>query len=518
MRRLVVAVGVLILLGGIGLAIFARSVLTGDNVRAAVAAQLASALGQPVTIGGLGASVYPRVTMDLTDVAIGSPARIELASVHLGTGLRGLLSRRVEHADVQVNGARITLPLPTLGQTAAASPGEAGDPPVEIVSIDEIVLRSVEVTSGDRILRGDLELVPRGGGVELRRVALSADGTELRMTGALTSLAPIEGQVDVTAESLDLDRAIAFLNDFTATPADAPAGGDSPAASGLGRLNLAIKVGRATTGGLALSDVAGAAIVTPDAVRFDPLTLGVFGGRYEGTLRLALGGAPQFEWRAKVTGVDTAALMAFAAASGTITGTLAGTIELDGEGVAVEQALRTAQGRSRVDITDGSIAGLQLVRTLVTATSGRGGTLASAQAAVETRGTPGGERFSRLGATLRLDRGVMTTSDFSLASTDVDLAAAGTLRLATMATDFAGRARLSESLSKQAGTDLYRYAQEGGRVTLPVTVTGPIDRLAVRVDIGAAATRAIRNRAADEAKKAIERNLPGGLRGLLKPR
>lgn len=516
MRRLVVAVGVLILLAGVGLAIFARSVLTGDNVRAAVAAQLTSALGQPVTIGGLGASVYPRVTMDLTDVAIGSPARIELASVHLGTGLRGLLSRRVEHADVQVNGARITLPLPALGQTA--SPAEAGDPPVQIVSIDEIVLRNVEVTSGERTLKGDVELVPRGGGVELRRVALSADGTELQMTGALTSLAPIEGKVDVKAESLDLDRAIAFLNDFTATPADATAGGDSPAASGLGRLDLAITVARATTGGLALSDVAGTAIVTPDAVRFDPLTLGVFGGRYEGTMRLALGGAPKFEWRAKVTGIDTAALMAFAASPGTITGTLAGTIELEGDGVEVEQALRTAQGRSRVDITDGSIAGLQLVRTLVTATSGRGGTLAGAQAAVESRGTPGGERFSRLGATLRLDRGVMTTSDFSLASTDVDLAAAGTLRLATMATDFAGRARLSESLSKQAGTDLYRYAQEGGRVTLPVTVTGPIDRLAVRVDLGAAATRAIRNRAADEAKKAIERNLPGGLRGLLKPR
>ena len=210
---------------------------------------------------------------------------------------------------------------------------------------------------------------------------------------------------------------------------------------------------------------------------------------------------------------------AFAASPGTITGALSGTLELEGQGLEVEQALRTAQGRARVDITDGTIAGLQLVRTLVTATSGRGGTLASAQAAAQTRATPGGERFSRLGATLQLGRGVMTTTDLALASTDVDLSASGMLRLASMVTDFAGRARLSESLSAQAGRDLYRYAQEGGRVTLPVTVSGPIDRLAVHVDLGAAAQRAIRNRAAEEAKKAIERNLPGGLGGLFrKPR
>lgn len=77
-----------------------------------------------------------------------------------------------------------------------------------------------------------------------------------------------------------------------------------------------------------------------------------------------------------------------------------------------------------------------------------------------------------------------------------------------------GRLTLSEALSKQAGTDLYRYTQEGGRVTLPVTVTGPLGTLSARVDLGAAATRAIRNKATEEINRAIERNLPGGLGGL----
>jgi uncharacterized protein involved in outer membrane biogenesis len=510
-KRLVLVTVALIALAGVGLALLARYVLTGPNVRAAVEAQVSAALGQPVTIGGLGASVYPRVTMDLTDVTIGRPARIQLASVHLGTGLRALISRRIEHADVRIEGARLTLPLPSLGASGAAAPAAVeGKPPVEIVSIDEIVLHGVEVVSADRTLRGDIELVPHGGGARIRRMDLAADTTAVRATGDLTSLALMTGTVDLAAESIDIDRLIAFVNAFTAASM-APASGSRSAAtaSPVGRLTVGLKVGKATTGALALSGFTATAVVTSDAVRFEPLAFGVFGGRYQGSMQLALGPVPAFQWRGNVTGVDAASLMAFAGSPNTITGTLGGTLALQGDGLQMEQALRTARGRARIDITDGTIAGLQLVRTIVTAASGRGGVLNSAGVAVTTRSTPGAERFSRFGATLRLANGVIETDDVAMASTDVDLSAAGLLRLAGMTADLAGRAQLSEALSRQAGTDLYRYTQEGGRVTLPVTVTGPIDRLSVRVDVGDVALRAMRNRAIDEAKKAIEKKIPG---------
>ena len=65
---------------------------------------------------------------------------------------------------------------------------------------------------------------------------------------------------------------------------------------------------------------------------------------------------------------------------------------------------------------------------MVTATSGRGGLLASAGAAVAAHNTPGGERFSRFGATLQLANGVIETSDVAMVSTDVELSATGSLR------------------------------------------------------------------------------------------
>jgi uncharacterized protein involved in outer membrane biogenesis len=528
MRRIAIATVVIVLLGGAGLAVLARSVLTGDNVRTAIAAQVSDALGQPVTIGGLSVSIYPRVTMDLAEVAIGGPGRLHLASVHVGTGLRPLFSRRIERAAVRIDGARITLPLPALGgaEPQASGPAESGAPPVEIVSIDEIVLRNVEVVSGGRTLRGDIELVPTGGGVQVRRVALSADDTTIEMTGALTSLNPLEGQLEATAESVDFDRLMSFLTDFSADAVGAPpenardaTAGPAPATGVDGRLTVALTLGRATTGGLVLSDLRATATVTPEAVALEPIAFAVFGGRYEGTMHLALGGVPEFRWRARVSGIDTAAVMAFAGSPNTIAGTLAGTIALDGAGLEMEQALRTARGTARIDISDGTIAGLGLVRTVVTATSGRGGILTSASTSLASSGNAAAaERFSRLGATLSIAGGRMTTNDLALTSTDVDLTATGAMSVATMATNFAGRVQLSDALSAQAGTDLRRYAQDGGRVTLPVTVTGPIERLTVRVDVAEAATRALRNRAADEARKALERNVPGGLRGLIRKR
>jgi uncharacterized protein involved in outer membrane biogenesis len=523
MKRLFFALVAVLALATIGLVVAARTLLTGDNVRSAVASQLSQALGQPVRIGGLGASVYPRVTMDLKDVAIGEPASMTFAAVHLGTGLRGLLSRRIEGADVRVDGARVMLPLPSFAASSTAAPSTAGGgkPPIEIVSIDEIVLRDAEVVSGGRSLRGDIELVPRGAGVQVRRIVLAADGATVTLTGEVSALSPIAGDLDLKADALDVDRLVTFLNDFAAAAltGSAPIAVSSPATrtppSPIGRLAVAMSVGKATAGGLTFSDFTGKAVITPGEVTFDPLTFGVFGGRYQGTMGLTLGDTPRFRWRASLVGVDAAALMAFAGASGSITGKLAGTIELNGEAAGVETALRTASGKARVDLTDGTIAGLQLVRTLVTASSGRGGILASAgQAVTASKTATGGERFSRLGATLRVADGALTTDDLAMASADVDLTASGTLRLADMSTDFGGRAQLSEALSREAGTDLYRYAQEGGRVTLPVTVAGPIQQLAVRVDIADAAKRAIRNRATEEINKALERNLPKGLGGL----
>jgi uncharacterized protein involved in outer membrane biogenesis len=503
MRRrvaLLVVAGV-VLAAAAGLYVWARTVLTGDAVRRAVEAQLARALGQPVAIGGLGATILPRVTMSLRDVAIGQPARITIARLDVGTNTRALLSRRVEHGTVRASGARIELPLPPLAIGAGAAAG-ADDAPLHIVSIDDIDISGAEIVSGGRVLRGDVRVVPAGRGLDVRRVSLTADGTSVQMSGAIADLAGPVGQLEATARGLNVLDLLGFVDDFSTGLA---AGPDAPAAADAVPMDLqiAVEADRAMVGTLALDSVRGRARLTPEAVTLQPATFSVFGGRYSGALSFTLAETPGFHIVAELAGIDVAAVMAFAGAGDALTGRLAGTIDVRGRGTSASQATASARGRARLDLANGTVEGLNLVRTIVLAGSMRKDSRAQVSGVPAARAEP----FDSLTASFVIGGGAARTDDLQFRSADVLLTGAGVIELARQGVDLVGRVQLSDELSKQAGRDLLRYTREDGRVTLPVVVSGTAGDLTVMIDVGDAAKRAIVNRAAEEAKKAISRAL-----------
>jgi uncharacterized protein involved in outer membrane biogenesis len=518
LKKVLIGVPVLVIIASIGLWLWARAVFTQDTVRTALAAQLSTSLGQPVTIGRVGATIYPRVTVNLGDVAIGQPPRIRVQTLHIGTDFGALLSRRIEHAALRLAGARIELPLPdfAIASPAAAGSGEAPtSAPVEIESIDEIVLRDVEIISGGRTLRGDIEIVPKGKGITLRKVTLSADGTTIDMTGQITDLSRPAGELAVKAGRLNFDQLLAFVSDFVssaglgassgARPVPPPQAG-APVASSAMNIVVSLNADSATMGELSLQKLSGRARVTSDSMTLEPISFGLFGGAYEGALALTLGSTTNFRLNATLSGVDMAAATRFAGSPDTITGRLSGKINLFGRGLDAGTILKTARGTARVDITNGTVKRLGLVRTVVIATSGR------SDAPSQSAGASGDEPFARLGATLSVAEGSAGTEDLRFESNDLLLVAAGAVRLDGSAINLSGHVQLSDKLSQQAGRDLVRYTQEGGRVTLPVTITGSADNPQVRIDMASVARRAITNRAREEAEKAIKKGL-GGLLG-----
>jgi uncharacterized protein involved in outer membrane biogenesis len=263
----------------------------------------------------------------------------------------------------------------------------------------------------------------------------------------------------------------------------------------------------ATLGKLAIGALKGQARVAPDRVTLDPLAFELFGGRYAGSVALTLGdGAPAFRWQATLSDIDVAAATAFAGRPDTISGRLAGTIDLAGRGADAGAALTSARGTVRLAVADGIVRQLGLLRAIVLATSMREG------AGARAREASSDEPFSELAATLAVAGGTARTEDLRFEATDMSLAAAGSLRLDGTNVNLAGRVQLSEALSAEAGRDLLRYTAEQGRVTLPVAITGPVDGLSVRIDVADAAKRAIRNRAVEEAEKAIKERLGGFVR------
>lgn len=517
-------IGVVVLFGG--LFFWAKSALGGDAVRSALAAQVEKAIGQPVAIGAIDATIMPRVSVTLGNVTVGPPNKISVGQLQVGTDFNALLSRRIEHASLILTGARIELPLPEFTIAPSSEPADAGSSgsPVELVSIDEIVLKDVEVVSGGRTLRGDIEIVPQGQGLVIRRIALGAGETAIDITGRITDFAGPKGEIAVKSGALDMDQLLAFVNDFTAgaglaasEPAAAP-GASAPAAPPAGMdMTLTLLADSAKMGGLTLDRLNGKARVNGRELALDPVSFGIFGGEYQGALALTPGETLRFSGKSTLANIDVAAATAFAGSPDTITGRLSGRLDFSGSGADPAVVVKTVAGQARVDITNGVVKNLGLVNSVVVATSMRPGALSQATASAKSGSND--EPFTKIGATLDIGDGAIRTNDMVFEAKDLVLTAQGVVNLVASTLDLKGRVQLSEALTQQAGSDLVKYTQEEGKVTLPATVSGTFDAPSVKIDAGDMAKRALKNavaeqkeRAKTEATKAVGKKL-GGLFG-----
>jgi hypothetical protein len=165
-----------------------------------------------------------------------------------------------------------------------------------------------------------------------------------------------------------------------------------------------------------------------------------------------------------------------------VTGTLNGSGSFRGQGRDLSAVLASARGTGAASITNGTLSGLNLVRTVVLFF---GRPEAGAPAA--------SDRFERIDARFALARQVVTASALSLHSADADMVGEGTLTLPTGALSGRVDLSLSERLSAQAGTDLARYTREGNRIILPATIGGTLGHPRVAIDAAAALKRGLRN-------------------------
>lgn len=511
-RKVALGVVVLLLVLGLGLFFWARAVLSTDTVRTALADQISKAIGQPVTVEGVSATIYPRITVTLTGVAIGEPVRIRVNALDVGTDLRALLSRRIEHAAMHVNGARLELPLPPLTLGSATSDDSAA--PVQLVSVDEVVLSGIEIVSHGRTVRGDIDVVPHGtSAVTIRKIALVADQAEINGTGEITNVAGPVGTIDVKAGALDLDQLMVFATDFvegadTGAAGGTPGSAAPPAASSTPSADLTITMAaeRASMAGLSMDTIAGKAHLKGDTLTLDPVSFNLFGGKYDGALGATLGSEPTFTWKATLTNVDMAAVTAFAGSPGTLTGRLTAQVDLSGRGVDAATAMKTVRGTANVKVVDGVVKNLALVRSAVAATS------LDPQAVVAAGKGPQDEPFSELGASLSIAGGAASTRDLHFLSRDIQLDAAGALKLDGSVVNLTGQIQMSQELSKQAASTVTRLTQQDGRITLPATVTGSNGRYSISIDTAGLAKRALRNEVEGQAQQAIKKGLGGLLR------
>ena len=482
--------------------------LSGDSVKNAIEAQAGATLGRPVHIATASPRIFPRPSIDLGDVVIGDKGEVTIGRVLVSTGLKALIQRRIEEANLTIERSTIDVRwaialLAAMGRGSAGAPPPAAAAPAFVIdSIGRIALREVTLVAGGRQFNAAMDASLSGGDrFVVHRLTGRSDVSTFTASGEISSLAARRGAFAVDAESIDLDGLLAFL--VAATPAGAGNAGiappaDASAASSVPlEIDVAVKAAKGRALGLTFTELGTAAKVRGSDVRLDDLRMNLLGGHYAGAAAFR-GSDPRsgrYEWRGSFQGIDMPQLVAFAGYPETMTGTLSGTVALAAAGVDALQALRRARGSAALTITDGRIPGLEIVRSVI---------LAFGKPTGERPGGSG-EAFSRLAATLAVNGLETSTNDLTFVSRDLDMNGSGRLSLATGSLDFRSEVILSRELSAQAGRDLYRLAREGDRVVLPARITGTVSAPTVFVDVQAALGRALRNRAQDELKSLFDR-------------
>jgi uncharacterized protein involved in outer membrane biogenesis len=491
LRRIVIAVIVLVVAAAGAVYWF----FSGDAIRRALEQQASAWVGHPVRIGSATGRLFPRVGLQLGDVRVGEPVRLALADVEVSTGLRALLSRRVEDAEVIVSDSRIDLPLPfSLPTETTAEPGQASSSSFTVASISAISLRNIHVTSRGREIVVSADSSLDGSRLTLERFTAQSGETQVEASG-VADLEPLDAKLVASANRLDIDDVMALADAFTPQQATRRAGALVP-----GRLEAQLSADRGTAAGVELGKLAATLVVRGNRVTLAPATFELFGGGYEGTVDADLGSDRMtMSITAAISELDVAQLAAFGGVEDTITGRLTGKGRFTGRGADFAAVLAAATGGGTATIANGTIKGLELVRTVVLF-FGRPSSKAPAG---------GGQRFDRIAANFSLARQVITSDSLTLRSPDLDVAAAGTLTIPTKALEGRATLMLSEALSAQAGTDLVRLTREGNRVVLPAVIGGTLEQPRVVIDAAAAAQRGLRNE--------VERRLKGLFDRIKKP-
>lgn len=486
MTRRVILIGLALVVATIVAAAGAAYWLfSGDGIRLALESQASQWLGQPVRIASATGQAFPRFGIQLREVRIGEPLKMRLADVEVSTSLRSLLSRRIEDADVLISDSRIELPLP-IGSTdprtggTEASTATSATSPVEIVSVRTIALRDIVLANRGREIVVSADAALNGSELRLSRFLASSGQTNLEASGTIALGSPLEAQLDVSANRLDVDELLVLASAFL--PERSAPGGTSSRAPARVTAHISAEAARAAS--VDATRFSTDLLLDDDRITLEPLRFELFGGTYDGALRATVGDELDVRLTSSVAKIDVAQLAAFGGVPDTVTGVLSGNATVAGRGADLASVLSSGRGTGSASIADGTIERLNLIRTVVLF-FGR----------PEPDAAPGADAFDLIQAKFSLAQEVVNAQEFALRSPDSDIDGQGSLSLASKSLDGTAELRLSEALSKQAGTDLVRFTREGNRVLLPARISGTLEAPRITIDAAAAARRGLRNEA-----------------------
>jgi AsmA protein len=328
------------------------------------------------------------------------------------------------------------------------------------------------------------------------KVADSSIKAQLEVAGFATP----DIRFDAEADRIDLDR---YLPQPTAgKPASAqkpPAKEEPFDLSGLRNLRAAgtLKVGSLKASNVKATNVRLDIKANGGRVNVNPLLADFYQGKLKSAIAInAAPATPTFAVKHDMSGVSFGPLLKDLAESDLLEGKGDVAVDVTSQGNTVSALKKALDGGASLKLANGALKGIDIAGSIRNAKTRLGASRGEHdQAADATQKTD----FSELTATFKIAKGIARNNDLSLKSPLLRVGGEGEVNIGEDRLNYLVKASIVGTSKGQGGREL----DELRGVTVPVRVSGSLEKPSYKLDFGKAATESARQRVTDELQKRL---------------
>jgi AsmA protein len=341
--------------------------------------------------------------------------------------------------------------------------------------------------------------------VELKGLDLALDQSKLAGSLSVKDFAKPAIRFGLELDAIDADR---YLPPPTDEPP--PAGTPGAAAGAAAQLPLeplraldidgTLKIGKLKAYNLNSSNIVLRLTASNGQLRVNPAKAQMYDGRYQGNIGLDVrSDTPKLSLDESLTGVQVGPLLRdLTGKEEKLTGRAQMNAKLTAEGSAPEAIQKTLNGNAAFAFTDGAVKGFNLSKLIRDAKATLSGAPVTGSSEEQTD-------FSELTGTAKITNGVIDNRDLAMKSPGFRVAGEGIADLPKQQVDYLVKASIVGTSKGQGGKEL--ESLKG--VTVPVRIKGSLSDPGYAVDVAALATDQVKQRAAQEIDKALQKQLGG---------
>jgi uncharacterized protein involved in outer membrane biogenesis len=310
--------------------------------------------------------------------------------------------------------------------------------------------RAMNINGSGKLTGARLQMAQASKPIDVANADLGFTGDSLRVDNLAARLgsSQIDGWLQVKnfaqpVAAFDLKADQLSLAELRQTLASGRKPQAKSATAGSMRAEGQLAVGKLILEALTATDVRSKVALTNQTLSFDPLSLKLYGGAYQGAARIDLSGEaqnpPEIALNGRFNGLDINQFLSSSGQKSVIYGRADGSLNVRCRGDSPDALTKTLTGDGAVAISDGKFTSFDLMKQVEAL-----GKLAN----LPTGGV--GAAFRSLKTNIKFDRGRMTTDALQLVMEELSVTGDGAMQLGEApAVDYSLLARLSPALTKR---------------------------------------------------------------------